>query len=198
MPCIATALLFIVWDVLFTAHGVWSFNPRYLVGIFLLGLPLEEYLFFLCIPYACVFTYYVMVHSIRMPQMSRSILDLTWVMAGLLFMVGMVFAARLYTSVTFLLLGSILSLLAYRRAHFLPSFYISFLVILIPFYLSNGVLTGAVTDEPVVIYNNDFNLRIRMVTIPIEDVFYGMAMLLLNVTGFEYLRGRRAVLSTTQ
>ena len=58
IPCIIVGALFIAWDVLYTSLGVWGFNHRYTLGHSLLGLPLEEYLFFLCIPFACVFTYH--------------------------------------------------------------------------------------------------------------------------------------------
>ena len=51
------ALIFIFWDSYFTSIGVWSFNPDYLLGIYLFGLPLEEILFFITVPYACVFIY---------------------------------------------------------------------------------------------------------------------------------------------
>jgi len=74
------------------------------------------------------------------------------------------------------------------KARFLPAFYVSFIVTIIPFYIINGVLTGAITPEPVVAYNDHYNLGKRTVTIPIEDIFYGMALLLLNVSGFEYLK----------
>lgn len=45
------AAVFLVWDVLAVVNGVWSYNPRYLLGPRLpFGLPLEEALFFLVIP----------------------------------------------------------------------------------------------------------------------------------------------------
>jgi lycopene cyclase domain-containing protein len=37
-----TGLFFLFWDVLFTMKGVWSFNPQYIIGVTLWGLPLEE------------------------------------------------------------------------------------------------------------------------------------------------------------
>ncbi|MXV37817.1 lycopene cyclase domain-containing protein [Flavobacteriaceae bacterium Ap0902] len=44
-------LVFIIWDIYFTNLGVWGFNDAYLVGWRLFQLPIEEWLFFLLIPY---------------------------------------------------------------------------------------------------------------------------------------------------
>jgi lycopene cyclase domain-containing protein len=49
---------FIAWDVLFTAQNVWGFNYAYTFGFKLFNLPVEEVLFFVFIPFACVFTYH--------------------------------------------------------------------------------------------------------------------------------------------
>jgi lycopene cyclase domain-containing protein len=46
-----------VWDVLVTSRGHWSFNPSYVLEYRLLGLPLEEWLFFVVITFVSVFTY---------------------------------------------------------------------------------------------------------------------------------------------
>ncbi|WP_067804922.1 lycopene cyclase domain-containing protein [Nocardia beijingensis] len=50
--------LFVVWDLVAIAGGVWDYNSRYLLGVFLPGaIPLEELLFFLVIPLCGLLTY---------------------------------------------------------------------------------------------------------------------------------------------
>ena len=61
IPAILLSMIpYIIWDVIFTRHAFWGFNPEYLLGIDILDLPLEEWLFFIAIPYACIFTHYTL------------------------------------------------------------------------------------------------------------------------------------------
>jgi lycopene cyclase domain-containing protein len=54
---IPVAVGFIIWDALAIAGGVWSYNPRYLTGLAVGAVPLEELLFFLVIPLCGLLTY---------------------------------------------------------------------------------------------------------------------------------------------
>jgi len=194
LPAIAgPALFFILWDEWFTQMGVWGFNPRYLTGIYLYSLPIEEILFFICIPYACVFTYEA-VNYLIVWRMSRRQQDIiTDILAGLLFLLGVLFFDRWYTGVTFILTSIFLNLHRWIwKSDYLGRFYIAFIFILIPFFITNGILTGTGIEEQVVWYNDAENLGIRMGTIPIEDTFYGMLLLLMNVSLFEYLQKKKA------
>lgn len=181
---IVPAALFILWDICFTAMGVWHFNPRYVTGIYFFNLPIEEVLFFICIPYACAFTY----HSVNILIKREVITETTqhFITDALIFgllVIGTIHYDRWYTFVTFILLATFLIFVRrFWKPKFLGRFYLAFLFILIPFFIVNGVLTGTGLEEPVVSYNNFENLGIRMLTIPVEDTFYGMLLLLLNIS----------------
>ena len=52
------AAVFLVWDALAIAGGVWTYNPRYVTGLRLpFRIPLEELVFFLVIPVCGILTY---------------------------------------------------------------------------------------------------------------------------------------------
>lgn len=50
-------LIFGSWDVFAAWRGHWSFAPGAVCGIRVLGLPLEELLFFVVVPFCCIFTW---------------------------------------------------------------------------------------------------------------------------------------------
>jgi len=185
LPCLLTASFFIIWDVLFTHLKVWSFNPNYVLGIYFFNLPIEELLFFICIPYACVFTYHLIKLFLDVSKYNKQALFLSWALVLFLLIIATLNIHKLYTSVTFILMAICLGWLAFKKVTFLANFYLTYLFILFPFFISNGILTGSFINEPVVIYNDVQNLGIRMFTIPFEDTFYGMLLMLLNVALLE-------------
>jgi lycopene cyclase domain-containing protein len=186
IPALITATIFITWDLIFTDMGVWGFNEKYVCGIYFYKLPIEELLFFICIPYACVFTYYCIDQWMQGKKRPVLLSYIPLGLAILLFVIA-VFNFQKWYTVTSLAFCSLLLLLNYKK-HWMPIFLLTFVLILIPFFISNGILTGTWIDEPVVWYNNEENLRIRLASIPVEDTFYGMAMLLMNVAGFEWFK----------
>lgn len=185
------AFFFICWDALFTHLGVWGFNPQYISGIALFGLPIEEILFFFCIPYACLFTYFALKFLIEKDHLFPHQELITSLLIVILLVFGCYFMNRLYTGVTFLLTGFFLSLVLLKlRVRFMGRFYLAFGVLTIPFLVVNGILTGSFIEEPVVWYNNEENMGIRLGTIPVEDMVYALLMTLVPVTIWEKLEER--------
>lgn len=184
-----TMLVFIPWDMLKTSLGVWGFNPRYLLGYYLGNLPFEEWLFFIAIPYACLFTYHSLNYLVRKDVLGKAAPYLTFFLGFSFLAIGIFNLDKLYTSVTFLSTAVFLLLHGFWfRAAYLGRFFLMYFVTLIPFFIVNGLLTGSWIPEEVVYYNDSENLGIRLGTIPVEDMVYGLFMLLMNVTLFEFLR----------
>jgi lycopene cyclase domain-containing protein len=183
------AILFLVWDAYFTNIGVWGFNKHYLIGVYLASLPLEEILFFFCIPYACIFTYEALNYLIKRDYLKDSSHTITWVLILSLGTLGIMNYTKWYTAVTFISLSLFLLFLQVKvKPAYLGRFYFAFLVILIPFFIVNGILTGSLIEQQVVWYNDSENVSIRIGTIPVEDIFYGMLLILSNVFIFEWLQ----------
>ena len=179
---IITAIFFIIWDIIFTKMGVWRFNPRYHSGIDFFELPIEEWLFFICIPYASIFIHFAFHYFYPKVSLSdKTVRTIYWILILVLIPTIILHLDKWYTAVNYSVLVLILTYTVFRIPNVLNTFFITFLIILIPFTLVNGILTGSFIDEPVVIYNNAENLGIRLGTIPIEDIGYAFTMLLMSL-----------------
>ncbi len=185
---LVTGIIFLVWDRIFSDAGIWGFNPDYLTGYDIAGLPVEECLFFLTIPYASVFTYEVYRYYFGTGIPEKFTRQISAILVFLLIISAALFHKRLYTLVTFLSLGMMVILVQFvLRTGYMGRFYMSYLIILLPFALVNGILTGTGIGEEVVWYNHAEIIGLRILTIPLEDIFYGMLLLLMNITLYEYL-----------
>ncbi len=186
-----TLAFFIIWDVIFTDMGVWGFTPRYLTGIDIINLPMEEWMFFIAIPYASVFTYHALNYLVKKDHFGPHARTISWVLVVILTGLALFNLHRLYTSVTFLFTAAfILYHLLILKADYLGRFYFSYMFVLVPFFVVNGLLTGSFIEEQVVWYDDTRNLGIRMFTIPVEDSVYGMLLIMMNVTFLEEFRKR--------
>lgn len=182
---IAMMLLFIPWDIWFTKSEVWQFNEQYFLGLKIWHLPLEEWLFFIIIPFACIFIYEVLNYFFPNQKSLKNEIAISYIFALILFSIAFINFDKQYTFVCFLLCGLALLLSAIFKPIWLSKFFRMYLVSLIPFLLINGFLTGSFTQEPVVIYNPDEILGIRILNIPVEDSIYNMLMLLIVVFFYE-------------
>jgi lycopene cyclase domain-containing protein len=184
----ASAAPFILWDIHFTRLGVWSFNPRYVLGPSLLGLPVEEALFFLAIPFSCLFIYQALRRAPRLAVPEPWGRWVWGVTAVFLLAVADLHTHHAYTASVFLL-GSIaaaafaLAAPAYS-GHLLAAVATQY----IPFLIVNGLLTAL----PVVQYRSSGILGYRIGTIPVEDAVYSFVLLALPVALYEGLLRTRA------
>ena len=182
---------FIPWDIVFTNQGFWGFDDRYITGYKIFNLPIEEWLFFICIPYACLFTYYSLDYLTPNFKLSLSKTNViyTFLISALIITLWYYYN-HWYTLVNFtyaiILLGFVFNKQKQQLANFLPTF----LVILIPFFIVNGILTGTGIEDQVVWYDNTQNIGKRLLTIPVEDTIYALGMLLTVFVLMEYFEKR--------
>ncbi len=189
---VLVAIPFLIWDGFFTAEGIWGFNSDYFLGFKIFEMPIEEWLFFFCIPYACLFTHEVLKHLFPKYKLSKSItVILSFLIIAVIFLLLIFNFGKWYTAINFILFLMLMLYSVKYHLKTLQEYYPSFLIILIPFLIVNGILTGSFIEEPVVWYNNAENLGIRIFTIPVEDIFYAFTMLFSSQLIFNYLKQKR-------
>jgi len=175
-------LFYILFDIILTHYGVWGFNPEYHSKWVIAGLPVEEWLFFILVPYASIFLHDVLVHYFPRFRVSNriaryiSIFAILFLSAVVLLHTGKIYTVYIYGVMILLLLYMLMT-----SVSLLESFYMTYLIILVPFLIVNSILTGSFIEGEVVWYNNTENLGIRIFTIPIEDFSYGFTLILLNL-----------------
>ncbi|MAP66885.1 MAG: hypothetical protein CMF80_04200 [Candidatus Marinimicrobia bacterium] len=181
-----SALPFIIWDFIFTEIGIWGFNKLYTSNFHIYNLPIEEILFFFFIPFCCLFTCHVMDKYEFTFFKDINFKYINYLLIFSLFMTLIFNDFRLYTFVCFLSCILVLSIenIFIKKIDY-DLFYSLFLVIFIPFFFVNGALTGLFFDKTVVWYNVEAILGFRIVTIPIEDLFYSHQLILTNLIFFK-------------
>jgi len=188
---ILVAIPFIIWDAFFTKMGVWWFNNRYLISIRCFGLPIEELLFFICIPFSCTFTYYCIDRYYPMTFLKKHNNKTALIFIILSVITTMFYWENIYTKVTFALLGLSIIILQYiLKINWLTKALVVYICLLPGFFMVNGVLTGTGLESPIVNYNSKDFANIRLWTIPIEDAFYGFMMILWNLYFFTIFKNK--------
>ncbi|RWW96726.1 lycopene cyclase domain-containing protein [Flavobacterium cerinum] len=186
---VLTAIPFIAWDVWFTAHGVWWFNKAYTTGSVFLGLPIEEWLFFFCIPFSCVFTYYCLDKFFNLKWANAFNNIIVFVTVIVCVVIALLHYDKIYTFVTAVITVVTLIYLHFAaRVPWIGQASLVYTILMLGFFPVNGVLTGTGLESPIVNYNPNEFLNFRLLTIPVEDAVYGYTQFLLNVYLFKIFK----------
>lgn len=185
------ALFYIIWDGYFAGEKIWFFNADYIATkTNIYNLPLEEVLFFFIVPYCCLFVYECVRCYFPTWQSNKTSDTFLWVLAIAALVIGFFTLKLRYTSYTSIFLAVFIFIVMGFRKYFSSfnstAFLVSYAIILMPYFVVNGFLTAI----PVITYNDTENLALRIYTIPIEDMFYGMLLVMMNVIGYEKLMKR--------
>lgn len=187
LSILVVSTFYIVWDVIFTANNIWSFNPVYLIGLTIFNLPLEEVLFFVTVPYSCVFIYEVVKFYLNDKTIEAAI-PISLISTALIFITGLIFISNTYTSIVLIVTSAFFVITYFINQSLLRSsvYWISMLLTLIPFLIVNYILTSL----PVVMYNPNEITELYAVTIPAEDFFYSFSLISFYILVYEIFMKR--------
>lgn len=191
---LVTGFFFTMWSAAFTAGGVWEFNTARVIGWYVGNLPVEEVLFYICIPFAGVFIYHTLTHVIERDYIYFHHELISSALSILLMVVGIYHLDKAVTGATFLGLGIFLAFqMIVLKPRYMSRFYFAtpfIILLLLPAY---AFLTGAFTVQLVVWHDAGETLDIDIGTLPLEALVYGWFLILSNVTLFEWLKMRAGV-----
>jgi lycopene cyclase domain-containing protein len=166
--------IYIIWDVYATSGGHWSFNKEYVGGIEFFGLPLEEILFFVTVPYAMIFLYETFHYYLKNKLPDFKLSRYSIIISLILFATAIYFQEQSYTFLALLSCAVYFMIQYIYKKEINSGVYWAFILFsYFPFFLVNYILTSL----PVVEYNPNAIWGIRATTIPLEDFFYSFSLI---------------------
>lgn len=179
---IIASLVFIIHDILVT-NKWWEFNKKYILGIKILKLPIEEILFFFSVSFSCL--------TIWINLKNKSIF---FNFKYVYFFYLTIFLYFFYLTIknkkpyVFFVLSLYLALLIFDllfQTNLILNF--NFLIFTLIVFFLTLIFNYYLTKKPIVIYNQKIITKIKILTIPIEDFIYGINFLYLTILIYEFL-----------
>jgi lycopene cyclase domain-containing protein len=185
LSVITVGVPFILWDIEASMRGDWSFSEQYAGAFRVAALPIGEILFFIFVPFSCLFLFEVMGAYIKDKRVNiPKVVGLAAAVAALI--VALIFRANHYTLRVFIAFALFLLLVSFTNLLQRRQFWLYMGISMVAFLVVNTILTAL----PIVEYNPDAIFGIRVITIPLEDFFYNFALLGFNALVFMLLRER--------
>ena len=179
-------LPWVVWDILVTERH-WWFAPEHTLGWSVLGLPVEEWGFFLVVPFACLYTWEVLVTGPR-----RAAHPALTFAGAVLALVGVLVGGALwwgtgleYTALSVGCMGAAAAVDLALGTHLLrrPATWAYLALVSVFTLVFNNYLTG----RPIVLYDPQFQLDLRLLTMPVEDLGFGLGLMLTVTSLYTWL-----------
>lgn len=176
---------FLVWDIAVTDIH-WRFNEDFTLPFRFFGLPLGEILFFISVPFACLFIWQIIITSRPIQIVNNHLLLMIIAVTGLILCILFILLGKIYTSIVCFTLAFLIFFDKIIKTHLFSQKRTGLYCILLTglIVLFNGYLTA----RPVVLYESRFFSNIRIGTIPIEDFGYGYTLILSCTILFEKLK----------
>lgn len=181
--------LYTAWDIFATYRGHWSFNPAHVLGIKFFGLPLEEVLFFITVPYSCIFAYEGIKYYLKDAKLFEKNRNLSLVVGIIFVILSFLPIGGEYTTLAFISVGLAVIFISFFMDELFSSklFWIYTVFSVLVFLIFNYLLTSI----PVVEYSSLAIIGFRVITIPIEDFMFNFSMLTLYLAIYLFFKRRK-------
>ena len=186
---IFSSAVFIIWDNRFAQIGIWNYNPEFFSGKEIFSLPWEKWLYYVVVSWVSLFVYEwvkIKFSYLKIDNISLAISLALLVVFGL---TAFFSRQKIYTFFTFFLLAIYFGYTFFRnrfKSHF-THFYITFLILLIPFFILSVILVKL----PAISYHSEHTLQVQLLQIPVEKLAGLFLLLFINITITEYLAERK-------
>ncbi len=176
---------YIIWDVLVTGSH-WQFNEAYTLDFRLFGLPIEEWLFFITVPFGCLLVWETLPRLGQLKSLRHVRTALYATLPGGIWVFS---TGRQYTGLVLCCFGfvAVADILLRTDLFLQPKTYLYLAIVSILILVFNGYLTA----RPVVLYGETYQSGYRILTIPVEDFGYGFTLMLSNAIIYEILKAAR-------
>lgn len=190
MPSILiSGIIFLLWDIKFTGVGIWIYKPEFAVGLSHKGLPVEQWLFYLLVPFSGMVVYEFVKRRFATLDLNNVFIGISLLLILVFAVIAYMYRVRFYTFFVFLFTTIYLGYTIFRKQYksHLTSFYITFILMLIPYLLFSLPLTWETAIE----YHQEQVLGVWIGMMPVENLIFLFLLLLINLTVYEYLSERK-------
>ena len=184
---------FILWDVWAARQGHWLFNDNYTLPYRFLGLPIEEILFFITVPYAMIYVWDVFKKHYKDSNSIFTHYGLLYVaILAVCALLAIIYWEQGYTR-SVALAGAFTSVILLCTSLAYTKIFILFQgAHLVLFFVSNTVLTAM----PIISYGPHSIIGTRIGSIPIEDFIFSFSLVSLSI--IVYTKNRKTLERNSQ
>lgn len=186
---LTVSLPYLFWDWVVTNRW-WQFNPRFILNLMVGPLPVEEILFFAIVPWSCL-VIWVNLRSYFVESVNFPIEEGVFFLSLLLASTSFIYSWWYTLTISILLI--IFSIVSKVNSHWMRQKN-SLLFLLLCFVLTI-IFNGYLTARPIVIYEPSVKSNLNLLTIPSEDIVYGLVLVGLTAQFYDFYTKR---LSTSE
>lgn len=170
---IIVGAFFVAWDIMATIRKDWWFSIEHINGLMFFAIPIEELLFFLTVPYSCLFLWEAINFFFKEKKFNYN-KKIGYLIGTILVLSAFLVVDKSYTFTALVVLGIVVFLISKFTSLFSSKKYYIFMVLTLGLFI---IFNYILTSIPIVNYSSTAIWGARFFTIPLEDFLFNFSML---------------------